>query len=120
MILGSTISPNHLQILGDAVSCLHLRKHATLLMKQGDTGLGFSELDAEFVLKYDAPAMHFQNIHGKAGVLRLGKIVENLLRCFLLSSTVLGAGHQPFENSLQLEASLVFSKWRQSWESFHY
>ena len=73
MILGSTISPNHLQILGDAVSCLHLRKHATLLMKQGNTGLGFSELDAEFILKYAAPAMHFQNIHGKAGALHLGK-----------------------------------------------
>lgn len=27
------------------------------------------------------------------------KIVENLLRLFLLSSTVLGAGYQPFENS---------------------
>ena len=44
-----------------------------MLMKQGDTGLGFSELDAEFLLKYAAPAMHFQNIYGKAGVLSLGK-----------------------------------------------
>ena len=73
IILGSTISPNHLQIIGDAVSCLHSRKHVTLLMKQGYTGLGVSELDAEFLLKYAAPAMHFQNIYGKAGVLSLGK-----------------------------------------------
>ena len=73
MILGSTISPNHLEIIGNAVSCLHLRQHATLLMKQDDTGLGFSELDAEFVLKHATPATHFQNIHGKAGVLSLGK-----------------------------------------------
>ena len=42
-------------------------------MKQGYTGLGVSELDAEFLLKYAAPAMHFQNIYGKAGVLSLGK-----------------------------------------------
>ena len=59
-----------------------------MLMKQGDTGLGFSELDAEFLLKYAAPAMHFQNIYGKAGVLSLGKnswkssqMISTLLNC---------------------------------------
>lgn len=65
--------------------------------------------------KVATPATHFQNIHGKAGVLSLGKnswkssqIVSTLLNC------PGGRIYQPFENSLQLEASLVFSKWIQA------
>lgn len=62
----------------------------TLLVKQGSTGVGLSELDVEY--QYAAPPIHLQNIWGKVGLSALGRVVEKLLKWFLPE---LGAGYKP-------------------------
>lgn len=62
----------------------------TLLVKQGSTAVGLSELDVEY--QYAAPPIHLQNIWGKVGLSALGRVVEKLLKWFLPE---LGAGYKP-------------------------
>ena len=81
MISESTISLNHPQNPDDVVSYLRSRKHDTLLVKQGDAGMGFSELDVELFLKYaTSPQRTFRISGARWGFSALRRVVKKLLK----------------------------------------
>lgn len=118
MILGSTISPNHFTVLEpNAVSCLHLRKHATLYKQVAWVRLLWARCRIRFKVCHAAARTGISALARPWGFSSLGKNSWKSSDCFYSPQLSWGQDINPLKIHCSLEASLVFSV-DTNWESY--